>query len=146
MGGEKTQSACFGLLSGAGDAVAWDLKTPVSGEISQTGEVDYFRFTASAGEKIVFDSMGMKQFTIHDSDGSTVLDHLFTFDYAVKDTPGRLVWEAPHGGTFYVSVAPYTAFLIDSPTGPYSLSAYAADASRAEDGKLISAGQTASHS
>src|SRR5205823_13189796 len=69
------------LLSGAGDAVAWDLKTPASGEISQTGEVDYFRFTASAGEKIVFDSSGMKQFTILDSDGAAELDHLFIYDY-----------------------------------------------------------------
>src|SRR5438093_1944175 len=51
------------LLSGVGDAVAWDLKTPVNGEISQTGEVDYFKFEASAGEKIVFGSMGMKQFS-----------------------------------------------------------------------------------
>src|SRR5438477_8281042 len=113
------------LLAGVADAVAWDLKTPISGEIAQKGEVDYFKFEASAGEKIVFDSMGMKQFTILDSDGSTALDHLFTFDYAVKDTPGRLVWQAPHGGTFYVSVGRYTAFLIDAQTGAYSLAAHA---------------------
>src|SRR6266550_5866430 len=112
------------LLSGVGDAVAWDLKTPVSGEISQKGEVDYFKFDAQAGEKVVFDSSGMKQFSILDSDGSTELDHLFIYDYQTQQTPGRLVWEAPHGGTFYVSVARYTAFLIDSQTGPYSLSAY----------------------
>src|SRR5882762_4606183 len=106
------------LLSGAGDAVAWDLKTPVSGEISQKGEVDYFRFTASAGEKIVFDSSGMKQFAILDSDGTRELDHLFIYDYVVKDTPGRVAWTAPHAGTFYVSVAWYTTIMIDSQTVP----------------------------
>ena len=131
------------LLSGVGDAVAWDLKTPVSGEISQAGEVDYLRFSASAGEKIVFDSTGMKQLTILDSDGTSELDHLFIYDYETRETPGRLVFEAPHAGTFYVSVARYTAFLIDSQTGPYSLSAYQADASaRPEDGANLAAGQT----
>src|SRR5438132_14276829 len=84
------------LLSGVGDAVAWDLKTPISGEISKTGEVDYLRFSASAGEKIVFDSMGMKQFSILDSDGSTELDHLLILDGLVPAPPGRPVWEEPH--------------------------------------------------
>src|SRR5258705_8859932 len=107
------------------DAVAWDLKGPIGGEILQRGEVDYFKFTASAGEKIVFDLVGMKQFSILDSDSETELDHLLILDGDIVDpTPGRLVWEAPHAGTFYVSVGGYTAFLIDVPTGPYSLVAY----------------------
>src|SRR5881394_1687418 len=117
------------LLSGVGDAVAWELKAPISGELATKGEVDYFKFTASAGEKIVFDSSGMKQFSILDSDGKAELDHLFVYDYQTQNTPGRLAWTAPHEGTFYVSVSPYTAFLIDSETGPYSLAAYASDAS-----------------
>src|SRR6266566_570417 len=103
------------------DAVAGDLKGPIGGEISQRGEVDYFKFTASAGEKIVFDSVGPKQFSILDSDGKAELDHLTILDGDLVDpTPGRLVWEAPHAGEFYVSVTGYTAFLIDVPTGQYS--------------------------
>src|SRR6266850_119026 len=103
------------------DAVGWDLNEAVSGEILQRGEVDYFRFEAAAGEKIVFDSVGMKKISILDSDGETELDHLMILDGDLAEpTPGRLVWEAPHAGTFYVSVTGYTAFLIDVPTGAYS--------------------------
>ena len=127
------------LLSAAGAAVAWDLKTPISSNISQKGEVDYYKFQASAGEQMVFDSTGLKQFAILDSDGSTEVDHFFIYDGMLNPTPGRLVWTAPHGGTFYVSVAGYTAFLIDSPTGAYSL---AANAAHQENGPLIAAGQT----
>ena len=123
------------------DAVAWDLKTPISGELSVEGEVDYYKFTAQAGQQIVFDSSGMKQFALLDSDGSTELNHLFIFDGMVNPTPGRLVWTAPHSGTFFVSVAPYSAFLIDSPTGQYSLSASELNA---ESGPLIAPGQTVS--
>ena len=126
------------LLSVA-DAVAWDLKTAVSAELSVEGEVDYYKFNAQAGEQIVFNSSGMKQFSILDSDGSSELDHLFIFDGMLSPTPGRLAWTAPHAGTFYVSVAPYSAFLIYSPTGPYSLSATEL---HAENGPLIAAGQT----
>jgi len=129
------------LLAGVAGAVPWDLQTPIQGELSQKGEVDYYKFEASAGEKIVFDSVGMKQFSILDSDGSTEVDHLFIFDGMLNPTPGRLAWTAPHAGTFYVSVAPYTAFLIYSPTGAYSLSA---SELHAENGPLIAAGQTVS--
>jgi hypothetical protein len=127
------------LLSGMGDAVGWDLKSPINGELSAVGEVDYYRFNAQAGEKIVFDSVGMKQVAILDSDGSTELDQLFIFDGALNPTPGRLVWDAPHAGTFYVSVSGYRAFLVDVPTGPYSLAAYPVNA---EEGPVIGAGQT----
>jgi hypothetical protein len=106
-------------LAAVGAAIPWDLQTAISAEISQVGEVDYYKFQASAGEKIVFDSEGMKRITILDSDGSTELNHLFVFDGAFNPTPGRLVWEAPHAGTFYVSVAGYQAFLVDVPTGAY---------------------------
>jgi hypothetical protein len=131
------------LLSGVGDAVRWDLQTPINAEISRDGEVDYYQFSATAGQKIVFDSVGMKRVAILDSDASTELDHVFIFDGAVNPTPGRLVWEAPHSGTFYVSVAGYRAFLIDVPTGAYSLAAYKVNA---EDGPLIAAGQSVSGS
>jgi hypothetical protein len=127
--------------------VAWDLKTPIQAELSQKGEVDYYQFEARAGEQIVFDSTGTKQFTILDSDGKSELDHVFIFDGAIsrEPTPGRLVWEAPHSGSFYVSVQGYLAFLIDVPTGPYTLAAYEVDDSvRPEDGPMIAAGQTKS--
>src|SRR5262245_26797907 len=101
------------LLAGVGDAVGWDLKTPVNAELSVKGEVDYYRFQASAGEHLVFNSSGLKQFAIVDSDGSSELDHLIIYDGMLNPTPGRLAWTAPHGGTFYLSVAGYTAFLID---------------------------------
>ena len=80
------------LLSGAGDAVAWDMSEAIDAELSVEGEVDYYKFQASAGEQIVFDSSGMKQFTILDSDGTTELDHLFIFDGMFNPTPGRVVW------------------------------------------------------
>jgi hypothetical protein len=131
------------LLSGVGDTVEWDLQTPIAGELSEKGEVDYLRFEARAGEKIVFDSTGMKKFSILDSDGKTQLDHLLILDGVVPQPPGRLVWEAPHNGTFYLSVEGYLAFLIDVPTGPYSLAAYKVDDSvRPEDGAMVAAGQS----
>jgi len=132
------------LLSGVGDAVAWDLKTPINGELSVEGEVDYYRFDAQAGEKFVFDSVGPKQFAILDSDGKSELDHLTNLDGDLAEpTPGRLVWEAPHAGTFYVSVSRYTAFLIDVPTGPYSLAAYpVVDSGGPENAPTIAAGQS----
>jgi hypothetical protein len=133
------------LLSGVGDAVAWDMSKPIDAELSAVGEVDYYQFDAQAGQRLVFDSSGMKQFTILDSDGTTKLDHLFIFDGMFNPTPGRLAWTAPHDGNFYISVSGYTAFLIDAPTGPYSLATYAVDATkRPEDGAMIAAGQTIS--
>src|SRR6267142_3160440 len=99
------------LLAGVADAVAWDLARPISGELVNVGEVDYFKFAARAGEKIVFDSAGMKEFTLLDSDGEGELGHLLILDGdQAEPSPGRLVWEAPHGGTFYISVSRYTAF------------------------------------
>src|SRR5436190_5607373 len=134
------------LLSGVAEAVAWDLNSPISGEISQKGEVDYFRFSASAGQEIVFNSVGEKRIAIVDSDGKSELDHLLILDGDLAEpTPGRLVWDAPHSGTFYVAVSGYTAFLIDVPTGPYTLAAFAADDSGGMDNaKSISAGQSVS--
>src|SRR3954465_14604494 len=122
---------------GVAEAVAWDLQTPISGEI--VGDPDYYKFTATSGEKIVFDSSGMKSIAIVDSDGRMQLDHLFIFDGSVNPTPGRLVWEAPHLGTFYITVGHYRGFLIDSPKGPYSLAAYPV---HEEVGPQIAAGQT----
>src|SRR3954465_13301121 len=90
---------------GVAEAVAWDLQAPISGEI--VGDPDYYKFTATSGEKIVFDSSGMKSIAIVDSDGRMQLDHLFIFDGSVNPTPGRLVWEAPHSGTFYITVGHY---------------------------------------
>src|SRR5688572_27397076 len=130
------------LLAGVAEAVDWDLKAPIAGELSNRGEVDYIRFEAQAGEKFVFNSTGMKRVAIVDSDGTTELDQMLILDGVVPHPPGRLVWEAPHAGTFYVSVSGYTAFLIDSPTGPYSLAAYEVDGSRRpENGPMIAAGQ-----
>src|SRR4051812_6385409 len=80
------------LLAAVGGAVGWDLQTPIQGELSQKGEVDYYKFQASAGERIVFDSSGMKQFSILDSDGSRELDHVVIFDGMLNPTPGRLAW------------------------------------------------------
>jgi hypothetical protein len=124
--------------------VAWDLKTPINAELSVEGEVDYFKFDAQAGEKLVFDSTGAKQFSILDSDGKSELDHLLILDGDLAEpTPGRLLWEAPHSGTFYVSVARYSAFLIDVPTGPYSLAAYPVDDPGGPgNAKVIAAGQS----
>jgi hypothetical protein len=134
------------LLSGAADAVAWDLTTPINAELAVEGEVDYYRFSAAAGEQIVFDSTGLKQMDILDSDAATKLSQVLILDGAGQNpAPGRVVWTAPHGGNFYVSVSGYFAFLIDAPTGPYSLSAYEVDATkRPEDGAMISAGQSVS--
>jgi len=98
------------FLSVVSDAVGWDLKTPINAELSVEGEVDYYRFEARAGEKFVFDSTGMKRVAILDSDGTTQLDQVLILDGVVPQPPGRLVWEAPHAGTFYVSVSGYTAF------------------------------------
>ncbi|HEV8292953.1 MAG TPA: hypothetical protein VGP94_13555, partial [Tepidisphaeraceae bacterium] len=44
------------LLAGVGEAVAWDMKTPINAELSVEGEVDYYRFTTSAGQQVVFNS------------------------------------------------------------------------------------------
>jgi hypothetical protein len=130
------------LLAGVAEAVEWDLNSPIQGELSARGEVDYIRFEAQAGEQFVFNSTGMKRVAILDSDGTTELNQVLILDGVVPQPPGRLVWEAPHAGTFYVSVSGYTAFLIDSPTGPYSLAAYEVDESqRPEDGPLIAARQ-----
>ena len=41
------------LLAAVGGAMAWDLQTPIQGELSQKGEVDYYRFNAQVGQVLL---------------------------------------------------------------------------------------------
>src|SRR5688572_10124482 len=78
------------LLSAATEAVAWDLNSTAEGELAVEGELDYLRFNANAGQRLVFTSTGHKNFTILDSNGTTRLDNFLIYDGILHPTPGRL--------------------------------------------------------
>ena len=88
-----------------------------SGSIEEGGDVDYFRFSASAGYEYTIETGGSidTYLYLYDRDGTTEIDH---DDDGGPGTLSLIEWTCTASGTYYVKVRHYSS----SETGDYTVS------------------------
>ncbi len=88
------------------EATSINLPANILGNYEWTGDEDWFRFDATAGEEFIFEIPRHDDdvtLAVYDTNGSTRLDsELVTFAF----DSGVLFWTAPSAGTFFLSVDP----------------------------------------
>lgn len=102
----------------AAESTSVDVPSSAWGDIEEGGDVDWFRFTASAGGlyalSTTLGSLSDTTLTLYSADGTTVLD---SNDDAADTLASRIDWTAPSTGVYYLKVAGYTS----THTGTYTL-------------------------
>ncbi len=78
------------------------------GVISKPGDVDYYKFTAAAGDKIVFENGGMQAGSVLRA-AIAILDanHKAVHEFSPQNEKGIYAHEFSSGGTYYLKIADF---------------------------------------